>query len=158
MKRTLTLIAAAASIAAGTAIAQDTDPFNGFYVVAETGYENGIAGIDQFLYGGAAGVNLKLSPNIYVGVEGDLTGTSGPVDFTYGGHGIVGYLLNEKTSLFARAGYREFEIGDGFGSDGDYSLGLGTQYFLTDNIAVRSTLETVGFDTGAVRVGLVFEF
>lgn len=162
MKRALLAGLAAIAISAGAATAQGANDFEGPYVVAEIGYDNGAFGFDQFIYGGAAGYNFKLTPELYVGVEGEILGsTSDIVDFTWGGHGYVGYILQPGTSVFARAGYREFEFDFGTGgniSGGDYSLGLGAQFGLTEQIGFRTLVDTVGFDTVGVRGGLVFSF
>lgn len=157
--KTMTL-AAIVCLAVGTATAQTTgSDFEGPYVVAELGYDNGPGGFDQFIYGAAAGLNFRASEQFYFGVEGEFHGSAdGAVDFIYGGHAVAGFILREGTSVFARAGYREFNFDDGFGSDGDYSLGLGTQFGLTDNLSFRSFVDTVAFDTIGVRGGLVWDF
>lgn len=158
MKKTLPAITAAIVLMSGASQAQELNDFNGIYAVGEIGYENGEGGFDQFIYGGALGGNLRLDENFYAGIEGELHGSADNfVDFTYGVHANLGYILREGTSVFARAGYREFEF-DGAGSDGDYSLGLGTQFGLSERISVRTIVDTVAFDTIGARAGLVFDF
>lgn len=161
MKKTLICAAAAVVVTTG-AVQAEGEQFNGFYTVGEIGYENGAGGFDQFIYGGVLGGNLKLGEQFFIGVEGEVFGsTSDLIDFTYGGHGQLGYIINEKHAIFARAGYREFEFDvDGFGSfsSGDYSLGLGGQYQIHENVSIRTIVDTVAFDTIGVRTGVVFHF
>lgn len=155
------LLASAAIITAAfsaPAFAQDQDPFNGFYVGAEAGYENGAAGFDQALYGGFAGYNFKLQNNFYIGVEGEFTGTSSSfIDYSYGGTGNLGYILRDDVAVFARAGYRQFALPN-LPDGGDYTLGLGAQFALTENISVRPIVETTAFDLLTVRGGVVWSF
>lgn len=157
-KKLLASAAIATALFAGTAQAQDQDPFNGFYVGAEAGYENGAAGFDQALYGGFAGYNIKFSNNFYIGVEGEITGTSSSlIDFSYGGTGNIGYVVRDDVAVFARAGYRQFAL-DNFPDGGDYTLGVGMQFALTDSVSVRPIVETTAFDLLTVRGGLVWSF
>ena len=163
MKRILLAAGAALALMAGSAMAQQSaSQFNGFYAVGEIGYENGPAGFDTFNYGGAVGGNLRIGEQFFVGVEGEILGSSSDlVDFTYGGHGQIGYIIQDRHAVFARAGYREFEFDlGGFGdlSAGDYSLGLGGQVEIHENISWRTIVDTVAFDTVGVRTGLVFHF
>lgn len=142
----------------GIAIAQDQDPFIGFYTVGEVGYDNGPGGFDQFIVGGAAGYSVPLNDQFYVAGEGEFHWSAdGAVDFTWGFTGNVGYRLDEDLAVFGRAGYREFNF-DGFGSDGDYTLGIGAQYALSDKLSFRPILDTVAFDTIGVRAGIAYSF
>lgn len=159
LKKTIALGAMLAAFAAPAAFAQDGDPFTGFYTVGEIGYENGAGGFDQFIYGGAFGYSLPLNEVFYVGIEGEIHGaTSDAVDFTYGFTGNLGYRLEPDLAIFARAGYREFNFDNGFSSDGDYTLGLGMQYALSDRLSFRPIIDTVGFDTIGVRAGIAYSF
>ncbi|MEL7130088.1 MAG: hypothetical protein AAGK23_11110 [Pseudomonadota bacterium] len=155
------LLATAIGGAASTASAEG-EQFQGFYTVAEIGYENGAAGFDQFNFGGAIGGNLKLGQHIFIGAEGEFLGSSSSfVDFTYGGHGQLGVVFNNRHAAFLRGGYREFEFDLGeFGSisAGGYSLGFGGQAEISDNVSIRTIVDTVEFDTIGVRTGLVFHF
>jgi len=157
-KKILSATALTAALLASGANAQNSDPFTGFYVVGEIGYDNGEAGFDQFIYGGSAGFNLALNEAFFAGVEGEIHGSSSDfVDFTYGFTGNLGYRVDTDLAVFARAGYREFDF-ENFGSDGDYTLGLGLQYALNDNISFRPIIDTVAFDTIGVRAGLAWSF
>lgn len=152
-----TLAAVSVMVAFGSGAAQAQDPFTGLYAVGEIGYDNG-DGFDQFIYGGAVGYNVPLSPKIFAGIEGEFHGTSSSlVDFTYGFTGNLGYRLDTDLAVFARAGYREFNF-DGFGSEGDYTLGLGLQYALSDTFSFRPIIDTLSFDTVGVRAGIAYSF
>jgi opacity protein-like surface antigen len=157
-KKQLVSAVIAATLMAAPAIAQDRDPFNGFYIGAEAGYENGAAGFDQAIYGGVAGYNFKLANNFFVGVEGEFTGTSSRfINYSYGGTGNIGYVVRKDVAVFARAGYRQFAL-PGIGDGGDYTLGVGMQFALTENISVRPIVETTAFDLLTLRGGLVWSF
>lgn len=162
-KKLIVTTALTAALLTGAAQAQDNNDFQGPYIVGELGYDNGPFGFDQVNYGGAAGYNFRLGPQAYFGAEVDIAGSSSDiVDFTYGIHSHLGYIVDDRNAVFARAGYREFEfdLGGGFAgfSDGDYSLGLGAQHRLTPNLSLRGIVDTVGFDTLGVRTGLVLDF
>lgn len=154
-KKLLTAAAMSALLSAGTATAE---PFSGFYIGPEITYDNGPFGFDQFTYGAVAGYNFKLTDNLYIGAEGEISGsTFDNLDFIFGGHGHIGFEFLPGTSIFARAGYRDFDFDFGI-NGGDFTLGTGGQIFLTDSIAVRGLVDTVGFDTVGFRAALVFEF
>lgn len=154
-KKIITATALAATLAIGTAAAE---PFTGFYVGGEISYDNGPISFDQLGYGAIAGYNTRLTDRFYIGVEGEISGsTSSFVDVTFGGHGTAGFLLTERASVFARAGYREFDFDFGL-SGGDFTLGVGSQIFLTDSIAIRGIVDTTGFDIGGVRGAIIWEF
>lgn len=158
MKRIAAALAVFTVLFSNPAQAQSSDPFTGFYTVGEIGYENGPAGFDQFIFGGAVGYSIPLNDQFYVAGEGEIHWSeSGLVDFTWGFTGNVGFRLDEDLAVFARAGYREFNF-DGFGSDGDYTLGLGIQFALTENLSFRPLIDTVAFDTVGVRAGVAFTF
>ena len=145
-------------LCSSAALAQDADPFTGLYTVGEIGYENGEGGFDQFILGGAAGYSISLNDQFYVAGEGEFHWSAdGLVDFTWGFTGNVGFRLDEDLAIFGRAGYREFNF-DGFGSSGDYTLGLGVQFALSDNLSIRPLIDTVAFDTFGVRAGVAYSF
>ncbi|MEO0883198.1 MAG: outer membrane beta-barrel protein [Pseudomonadota bacterium] len=159
MIRDILISIASIGLLAGTAAAQEWNQFHGPYVIGEIGYENGEGGFDQFIGGGAVGANYTISEKIFVGGDVELLGSAdGAVDFTWGIHGQIGYIVQERHAVFARAGYREFNFDSPGGSDGDYALGVGSQFELSDNWSVRTLLDTVAFDTIGVRGGLVFHF
>lgn len=142
----------------GAAAAQDGDPFIGPYVAGEVGYENGEAGFDQIILGGAAGYSFALNEQFYVAGEAEIHWSEESfVDFTWGFTGNLGYRVDTDLAVFGRVGYREFNF-DGFGSDGDYTLGAGFQYALNDKLSLRPILDTIAFDSIGVRAGVVYSF
>ena len=154
-KRYPLVLAFVALLSAGNAAA---DPFSGFYLGPEIAYDNGPVDFDQFTFGGIAGFNLPLSENVYIGLEGEASGsTFDNIDFIFGGHAQIGYRVLPTVAVFARAGYREFDFTFGF-AGGDATYGVGGQVFLTDSVAVRGIVDTLDFDTVGFRAALVFEF
>jgi len=156
--KTLAVATLSAALISGAATAQDQDPFTGFYAVGEVGYDNGEFGFDQFIYGGAVGYNQSLNEAFFAGLEGAVHGSAdGAVDFTYEVTGNLGYRLDDDLAVLGRIGYREFNF-DGFGDDGDYTVGVGLQYALSDNLSFRPIIDTVAFDTIGVRAGVAYSF
>ena len=157
-----TKMIAATALATATltsvATAQDGDAFTGPYVVGEVGYENGPVGFDQIILGGAAGYSVPINDRLFVAGEAEIHWSeSSLVNFTWGFTGNVGLKLDDDFAVIARAGYRNFNF-DNFGSGDDYTLGLGFQYAINDNVSFRPILDTVGFDTIGVRAGLAYSF
>lgn len=147
-----------ATLLSGAATAQDGDPFIGPYVAGEIGYENGEGGFDQFIFGGAAGYSIPLNEEYFFAGEAEIHWSElDAVDFTWGVTANLGYKLDQDLAVFGRVGYREFNF-DGFGSDGDYTLGLGVQYALSETLTFRPILDTVAFDTIGVRAGVAYSF
>lgn len=158
IKKLIAATALTTAVLSCAASAQDTDPFTGPYIAAEIGYENGPGGFDQLILGGATGYSLPLSDTFYFAGEGEIHWSEdSDVNFTWGVTANLGYKLDKDLGVFARAGYREFNF-DGFGNDGDYTLGVGIQYALSDTLSIRPILDTIAFDTIGVRAGLVYSF
>lgn len=161
MQKLLFSAATAALFAGGAAVAQDASQYNGWYVVGEVGYENidpGGVSEGSFIYGGSVGYNFRLSETIFIGLEADVRGSSSDlVDVGYGATLNVGFLVDDKTALFARSGYREVDFTGGF-SGGDYTFGVGAQFGFTNNLSIRGIVDTIGFDSVEVRGGIVLDF
>lgn len=158
IKRIMAALTVIGVLFSNPAEAQSADPFTGFYTVGEIGYENGAGGFDQFIFGGAIGYSVPINEQFYIAGEGEFHGSEASfIDFTWGFTGNVGFRLDEDLAVFGRAGYREFNF-DGFGSDGDYTLGLGIQYALNDNLSFRPIIDTIAFDTVGVRAGIAYTF
>ena len=157
-KKAIIASAMSAALLSGVSTAQDQDPFVGFYTVGEVGYDNGAGGFDQFILGGVVGYSVPLNDQFFVAGEGEFHWSAeGLVDFTWGFTGNVGYRLDSDLAVLGRVGYREFNF-DGFGSDGDYTLGVGIQYALSDTLSFRPIIDTVAFDTIGVRAGIAYSF
>lgn len=147
-------IAAAALAASAPAMAQDYAPFTGLRAEAIVGYDkldtNGgvIGNPDGLLYGAALGYDIQAG-NIVLGIEGEITDSTGKADFgvfdvdvardLYVG-GRVGVVMGPMAMLYAKAGYTNARIStDGFGGDnGDgVRVGAGLEYQLGRQLFVK---------------------
>lgn len=163
MKR-FALCAGVAVVLTCPAAAQNPPPFHGPFVGAQLGWQhdrrtatsstvppttsrltrNGLA------YGGQLGYDLRLG-KIVLGLEAALTGRSGKdggptTDFapgrTWNATTRAGVLINDKSLLYARAGYSKSRIAtadpenDAKNRDG-YTLGAGYERLLSDRISAR---------------------
>lgn len=142
------ILAAAAAAVATPAMAE---PFAGPYVGAEVGLDNyevkdtGIDGLSgNGIVGGVyAGYDMPLGTNLFAGVEvnASLSGAKSTYDDgvdvarvkareTYGASARLGYMLNDSTALYGRAGWANTKFkaslnGVSAGSDHDDALVLG---------------------------------
>lgn len=132
---------AAAALAAGPALAQDTpDSFSGPYVGVQLGWQQDVQTLrtttgtvqtsdslksDGFNYGGQLGYDLRLAPKVVAGGEFAVTGRTGSDDLgggtrlgigrTFNVTARLGYLLSPADLLYVRGGYSNtlFDIRDG---------------------------------------------
>lgn len=132
MKKVLTLAAVATAFAATPALAQST---GGLYVGAIGGYEgidvesadgSASASADSAVYGVNAGYDLSLG-NLFVGVEGELSTSTGETEFPTGFTG-------------AR---------DGLESGGQYYIGARAGVALTPGISAYGKVGYTSLDTKA---------
>ncbi len=165
------VFALAALAAAVPAFAQGTpDAFNGPFVGVQGGWQQdrqtlevnnggllttGKQNKDGFAYGGQIGYDFRLSPQVVLGAEVDLTGRTGTaqLDGTSGlelkqGRTIaatarLGYLVSPQSLIYVRGGYANarFDIRDATTSisenrDG-YQIGAGYEQQLTRNVSAR---------------------
>ncbi|MET0249416.1 MAG: porin family protein, partial [Sphingobium sp.] len=131
--------AAVLSISA-PALAQDYAPFTGLRAEAIVGYDkldtnNGIIGNpDGLLYGAALGYDIQAG-NIVLGIEGEITDSTGKADFgafdvdvardLYVG-GRVGVAMGSRSLIYAKAGYTNARIStDGAGGDNGDGVRVG---------------------------------
>lgn len=165
------LIAAPFALSA-PALAQDA-PQPEVYVGAQGGYHdlgNNPLGKDGSpIYGLFAGVDVPVGPVLVVGAEGNFNLGSGIIDSEYGATGKIGVRVGEAGQLYARGGYQWVDVdvrrltgvpgAVGFDdTSGDYLVGVGGQYKIGSNTALRVTVDTLGFDTTRVAGGLSFNF
>jgi outer membrane immunogenic protein len=202
MERKMSRIASAllggvALVAVGAAPSLAQSPFDGAYVGAFTGYTDNNASAasgavradidsDGWLYGAYAGYG-KTFDQFYFGAEAEigsasLSGNAGTVaglptkldaNESWGLSARAGYLLNDSTLLYARAGWQRtnYDVTVGTGAtqvkasdnlDG-YRLGGGLEYAVTDNVLVRTEYNYVNYDNtnfreNQVRVGVAYRF
>jgi opacity protein-like surface antigen len=154
------------------AMAQDA-PQTEVYVGAQGGYHdlgNNPLGKDGSpIYGLFAGVDVPVGPTLIVGAEGNFNLGSGIIDSEYGATGKIGVRVGQSGQIFARGGYQWVDVDvrratgvnapAGFDdTSGDYLVGVGAQYKIGTNTALRVTADTLGFDTTRVTGGLAFNF
>lgn len=143
------------------------------YVGGQVGYHdlgnNPIGADDGAIYGVYAGVDVPVGPTLVLGAEGNYNLGSNAIDSEYGVAGKIGVNVGERGQLFARGGYQWVNVDSskvlnvpvpaGFDdTDGDYLVGVGGQYKIGPNTALRVTVDTLGFDTTRVAGGLSFNF
>lgn len=142
------------------------------YVGAQGGYhdlgDNPFGKDGSPIYGLFAGVDVPVGP-LVAGVEGNFNLGSGIIDSEYGATGKIGVRVGEAGQIFARGGYQWVDVNvrkavgvnapAGFDdTSGDYLVGVGAQYKIGTNTALRVTADTLGFDTTRVTGGLAFNF
>lgn len=123
------MILIAAAIAATPAYAQDGTTFNGFFIGAQTGWQQDQAKIasdtidedvstDGWMYGAQAGYDWRLD-RFVIGLEAMISGSSGSSEVidatgdsyklnagtTWGFSTRAGYLVSDPMLLYARLGY-----------------------------------------------------
>lgn len=170
-----TLAAALAAVPfalSAPAMAQDA-PQPDVYIGAQGGYhdlgDNPLGKDGSPIYGVFAGVDVPVGPVLVVGAEGNFNLGSGIIDSEYGATGKIGVRIGESGQLFARGGYQwvDLDVRRAIGvpapagfddTSGDYLVGVGGQYKIGTNTALRVTVDTLGFDTTRVAGGLAFNF
>ena len=168
-------LAAAPFALSAPAMAQDA-PQPEVYVGAQGGYHdlgNNPLGKDGSpIYGLFAGVDVPVGPTLIVGAEGNFNLGSEIIDSEYGATGKIGVRVGDRGQLFARGGYQwvDLDIPRAIGVpnasntagiddiSGDYLVGVGGQYKIGSNTALRVTVDTLGFDTTRVSGGLSMNF
>lgn len=170
-------LAAAPFALSAPAMAQDVTqadaPQPEGYVGAQGGYHdlgNNPLGKDGSpIYGLFAGVDVPVGPVLVVGAEGNFSLGSEIIDSEYGATGKIGVRVGERGQLYARGGYQWVDLDvrratgaptpAGFDDiSGDYLVGVGGQYKIGTNTALRVTVDTLGFDTTRVAGGLSMNF
>jgi outer membrane immunogenic protein len=172
---TLAATTAAVAIPAAAQTGPDAGPFTGPRAGVILGYDalrpgdtqdslvRGDQGSDGFLYGGDIGYDMAFN-GLVVGVEGEITGSTGrvdndprdPSDFGYGrvkaGRDLyagarIGFVVAPTTMIYGKVGYTNArldltrndtrtETGANFNLDG-YRLGAGIEQSLTPRTYVK---------------------
>jgi len=173
----------AAVLLTGTAITlpAQAEVFNGLYIGAEAGYDKDAVHVDgthvqinnksDLAYGVIAGVDMKVTPHIVAGIEGDMSIANNDFNFsdgvtvfdskakrTLGISGRLGYLLANRILLYGRAGYTNgrFRFRDGLTTtkenfDG-FRYGGGVELAVLPNIGVRAEYTHTNYNSGAAPV------
>lgn len=152
----LTIFAAAAALAVVPTMAS-ADVGNGPYVGLQGGYHDIDGPAEGAILGGYAGYNFSTGSNLVVGIEGNANIGTGDIDAEYGASVHVGGKFGGNNLLFARAGYQEVDF-EGFGSDGDYLLGVGADFGVNEASSFRLVVDTIAFDSLRATAGVSFRF
>ena len=172
---------ALAALAATPVAAQDSAPTTtaSVYAGASAGYhdlgDNPVGDDAGAIFGGVAGVDFAVSPNVVVGVEGNFHLGTGVIDTDYGVAGRLGYKFPSGGIAYVRGGYQwvNIDVGnlvnvdiDDDDLDGvddtadDYLLGVGGEFPLgaEGRMRLRVGVDTVGFDTWRPNAALIVGF
>ncbi|MEZ5709934.1 MAG: outer membrane beta-barrel protein [Blastomonas sp.] len=159
-------------LAASPAFAQDEAKTDA-YIGANIGYhnlgDNPIGANDGAIYGVYAGVDIPAGESLIFGVEGNFNLGSNAIDSEYGVAAKIGVRAGDKGQLFVRGGYQEVNVdlakisgglvtGGIDDTEGDYLVGVGGQYKLSDNMSFRVVLDTIAFDSTRITGGLSVHF
>jgi outer membrane immunogenic protein len=171
---------AGAALLTGTAFAlpAHAEVFNGVFIGAEAGYNTNDVSLDgtsvhinkkaDLNYGMIAGLDLKVTPRIVVGGEGEVSLSSNDFNFsdgvtifdgkaqrTFGLTGRVGYLLGDRFLVYGRAGYANarFRFSDSVSTsksnfDG-FKYGGGVELELLSNLGIRAEYTHTNFGSNA---------
>ncbi|MCA1749806.1 MAG: porin family protein [Sphingomonadales bacterium] len=159
-----------AAVMASPAMAQSQADF---YIGAQGGYhdvgDNPLGGDDGAIFGTYVGVDVPVGETFVVGVEGNYNLGTGAIDSEYGIAGKLGFNASPTSQFFVRGGYQEvnFDLENLVGgpvpagiddTDGDYLVGAGAQFRVSENVSVRGVLDTIAFDSIRATAGLAFHF
>lgn len=164
--------AAAVLSLSAPALAQDYAPFTGLRAEAIVGYDkldtnDGIIGNpDGLLYGAALGYDIQAG-NVVLGIEGEVTESTGKADFgafdvdvardLYIG-GRVGIAVAPQSLLYAKAGYTNARIStDGAGGDnGDgVRVGAGIEHKLGGQLFLKGEYRYSNYEADVERHQIV---
>lgn len=124
------------------------------------------------IYGGFVAVDFPVGQNLFVGLEGNASLGSGPIDAEYGASARFGVRTENGGKFYLRGGYQFVDLDAGnligvpdfdedeFGLDttvDDYLVGVGAE-FPVGGVVLRANVDTISFDTlrGTVGVGVKF--
>jgi hypothetical protein len=166
-------LAAAVCAAAIAAPAQAEEAKAEPFVGVSAGWHDSGAGVPRDsgpIYGVFAGVDVPVSGNLFVGVEGNYHFGSKAIDSEYGASARLG-LKTDFGKVYVRGGYQEvnFDLAHIAGAPvpaglddtgGDYLVGIGTDINLgsESNVALRLNLDTIAFDSTRATVGVAVKF
>ncbi|MEM6833379.1 MAG: outer membrane beta-barrel protein [Pseudomonadota bacterium] len=142
--------------------------------------------VDGFLLGGFVGYNFATYNQLYFGVEGNFNIGTNAIDSDFGGSAHVGYAFSPTSRAFLRGGYQavnldinelvrdlvgddvfdelqdefeeEFENVGGDDTEGGALIGVGLEFDIIENGAIRLTVDTIEFDSARVTTGFSFRF
>lgn len=167
--------------AASAAQAQTTaEPFIGPSVgyhskdTGKDGLGNDLPNAEGAIIGVVGGVDMPLGGgNAFVGVEGNYHFGTGDIDREYGAAVRLGTRMSPTSKIYLKGGYQEvnYDIGNWIGdteveddslpyddTDGGWLVGLGGDFDMSPNTALRLNADTIEFDSARVTAGLAFKF
>jgi opacity protein-like surface antigen len=166
------------AVVASPAMAQESGPAAAtFYGGGSAGYHD--LGVDApgdnggAIFGGVLGVDLPVSTNVVIGVEGNYHIGTAAIDSDYGVAGRLGYRFPSGGLAYVRAGYQwvNVDVGNLAGVDideddfdiddtvDDYLVGIGGEFPLGQSRArLRVGVDTISFDSLRPTAGIVLDF
>lgn len=182
--RNIFLVAVAAAILPSTAFAQGAyvGAQVGYHDIDVDTEEDGDFGLNGLLYGLYAGYDVAVADNWIAGLEVNFNLATNDLDSDYGVAARIGYIINNKGLVYLRGGYQEVnldvqslveeELGrnltgteeaelDSFDlddDDGGYLVGIGGEYNIQENMALRIAVDTIEFDSARITAGIAFRF
>jgi outer membrane immunogenic protein len=159
--------AAALTVLAVPALAQDKTSFSGPRIEALTGYDsvhtnsNGLGKPDGLLYGAGVGYDIRRG-NAVFGLDAEITDSTasvntvaGPIDATrdlYIG-GRAGVLIGPKALAYVKAGYSNARVeGAGLNQNGDgLRLGAGLEYDLGNKLFAKAEYRYTNYEQDVER-------
>jgi outer membrane immunogenic protein len=175
-KALLSAIALGSAMVATPAFAQDEEtsgaqPYIGLQVGTHDAGVSGVADDNGIIAGLYAGVDVPVSGAVFVGAEVNYNLGWSAIDREYGAVAKLGTEISPGTKLFVRGGYQEvdFDLSKVTGlpgpfpagtddDDGDYLVGVGGDFGVSDNVAIRAAVDTIAFDSVRATAGVTFRF
>ena len=131
-------------------------------------------GRDFTLLDAYVAVDVPVSSNFFVGVEGNAHFGTDAIDADYGVSGRLGYRAEDGTKVYLRGGYQWVDVDaaelagvdddlfdeDDLGIDttiGDYLVGAGVEVPV-GQVSIRGNVDTISFDTVRLTAGVGFRF
>jgi outer membrane immunogenic protein len=142
--------------------------WTGFYAGAHVGAATNASanGDTDFIGGGQVGFNYQIGRWV-VGVEGELSATSGDVDWITTFAGRFGWLIDQWL-IYGKVGaaWAHVDVGNFNHTSSGLLLGVGTEYALRDNWTVKFEYNMMDFDhdffnddkVHVFKVGLNYRF
>jgi outer membrane immunogenic protein len=172
-KALLSILAVSAGLFSAPAFAQDApkvQPYIGAQIGSHDIGTSGAADDNGMIYGGYIGVDVPVSGAVFVGVEANYNLGNSAIDREYGIVAKIGTEISPGTKLFVRGGYQEVDLDlakfSGVSpvpaglddTDGDYLVGVGGDFGVTENVAIRAAVDTIAFDSVRATAGVTFRF
>ena len=126
------------------------------------------------IIGVVGGVDVPLgSGNGFIGAEGNYHFGTGDIDREYGAAVRLGTKISPTSKIYVKGGYQEvnFDVGNWIGdtdvdddtltpddTEGGWLAGIGADFDMSPNMALRVNADTIEFDSARITTGLAFKF